>query len=66
MSLQTRLSALISAVGADVKALGNRLSTVENTKVLIIDGGATPTETNNGSPAIGGTPDVIDGGSAVT
>lgn len=47
MSLQTRLSALITAIGADIKSLGTRVTTLENAP----GGGGGVTEIHNGSGA---------------
>lgn len=52
MSLQTRLEALASAIGADIKNLYSQVSSSAGT-TLFIDGGATPSEANDGIPLSG-------------
>jgi len=52
VSLQTRLAALISAIGADVKDLQTRVTSLELTNTTGLDGG-TPSGTQTG---------IVDGG----
>lgn len=55
MSLQTRLAALVSAIGADIKSLNNQVASYAATATTTtIDGGATPSEPYSGVVATTG------------
>ena len=61
MSLQVRLTDLISQIGADIKSLSGRIFSIESLPtVSVFDGGATPSEAASGAAYVQGSNPPID------
>ncbi len=65
MSLQTRLDALVAAIGADIKQLRNQAASSGGASTTIIDGGATPNELYDGIMVSAGGANVVKSANTV-